>query len=67
MEENCLASSAYRIRRENPDFSLETRRLLRFNSKYCLNMFIHSNIKPFKNYLYNFSHMFSLNKNKYNL
>ena len=30
MEENCLASEAYRIRHENPDFSLETRRLLRF-------------------------------------
>ena len=29
MEENCLASEAYRIRRDNPDFSLETRRLLR--------------------------------------
>merc|ERR1739845_278441 len=29
MEENCLASEAYRIRHENPDFSLETRRLLR--------------------------------------
>ena len=30
MEENCLASEAYRIRRDNPDFSLETRRLLRY-------------------------------------
>ena len=30
MEENCLASEAYRIRHENSDFSLETRRLLRF-------------------------------------
>ena len=30
MEENCLASEAYRLRRDNPDFSLETRRLLRF-------------------------------------
>ena len=32
MEENCLASEAYRLRRENPNFSLETRRLLRFTT-----------------------------------
>jgi lysyl oxidase-like protein 2/3/4 len=32
MEENCLASEAYRIRHKNPDFSLETRRLLRFTT-----------------------------------
>lgn len=32
MEENCLASEAYRLRRENPNFSLETRRLLRFTA-----------------------------------
>ena len=32
MEENCLAPEAYRLRRENPNFSLETRRLLRFTT-----------------------------------
>ena len=32
MEENCLAPEAYRLRRENPNFSLETRRLLRFTA-----------------------------------
>ena len=32
MEENCLASEAYRLRRENPNFSLETRRLMRFTT-----------------------------------
>ena len=32
MEENCLAEEAYRIRRDNADFSLETRRLLRFTT-----------------------------------
>ena len=32
MEENCLGSEAYRLRRENPDFSLETRRLLRYDN-----------------------------------
>ncbi|VVC37410.1 Immunoglobulin-like fold,SRCR domain,SRCR-like domain,Lysyl oxidase [Cinara cedri] len=33
MEENCLASSAYRIRQEEPDWHLITRRLLRFTAK----------------------------------
>ena len=32
MEENCLAEEAYRMRRENPNFTLETRRLLRFTT-----------------------------------
>ena len=32
MEENCLAEEAYRLRRESRDFSLETRRLLRFTA-----------------------------------
>ena len=32
MEENCLAEEAYRLRRESRDFSLETRRLLRFTT-----------------------------------
>ena len=32
MEENCLAAEAYRMRRENPNFTLETRRLLRFTT-----------------------------------
>lgn len=32
MEENCLGQEAYRLRRENPNFSLESRRLLRFTS-----------------------------------
>lgn len=39
MEENCLASEAYRLRRENADFSLETRRLLRFD-QYRIASFI---------------------------
>ncbi|XP_044754484.1 endoplasmin-like [Coccinella septempunctata] len=34
MEENCLASEAYRIQRENPNgWHLETRRLLRFTAR----------------------------------
>ncbi|XP_060530053.1 lysyl oxidase homolog 3 [Cylas formicarius] len=33
MEENCVASSAYEVQRENPDWHFETRRLLRFTAK----------------------------------
>ena len=32
MEENCLAPEAYRLRRESPNFSMESRRLLRFTT-----------------------------------
>lgn len=32
MEENCLASEAYRIQRENPHWQMETRRLLKFTA-----------------------------------
>jgi hypothetical protein len=31
MEENCLASEAYRIRKEDPNFAMATRRLMRYN------------------------------------
>lgn len=33
MEENCVASEAYRIQKENPGWHLETRRLLRFTAR----------------------------------
>jgi len=33
MEENCLASSAYRLRQQETDWHLITRRLLRFTAK----------------------------------
>ncbi|XP_049777358.1 lysyl oxidase homolog 3 [Schistocerca cancellata] len=33
MEENCVASEAYRIQRDNPSWHLETRRLLRFTAR----------------------------------
>ncbi|XP_023029009.2 lysyl oxidase homolog 2 [Leptinotarsa decemlineata] len=33
MEENCVASTAYEIQKENPAWHLETRRLLRFTAK----------------------------------
>nr|CAI5867456.1 unnamed protein product [Callosobruchus analis] len=33
MEENCVASTAYEIQRENPGWHLETRRLLKFTAK----------------------------------
>ena len=32
MEENCLAPEAYRLRHESPNFSMESRRLLRFTT-----------------------------------
>jgi lysyl oxidase-like protein 2/3/4 len=33
MEENCLASEAYEIQKENPAWHLETRRLLKFTAR----------------------------------
>lgn len=33
MEENCLASKAYEIQKESPNWHLETRRLLRFTAR----------------------------------
>ncbi|XP_035782425.1 lysyl oxidase homolog 2B-like [Anopheles albimanus] len=33
MEENCVASQAYEIQRENPNWHLETRRLLKFTAR----------------------------------
>lgn len=33
MEENCLASQAYQIQRDNPSWHLETRRLLKFTAR----------------------------------
>lgn len=33
MEENCLASAAYKIQKESPNWHLETRRLLRFTAR----------------------------------
>lgn len=33
MEENCLASQAYEIQRENPNWHQETRRLLKFTAR----------------------------------
>lgn len=37
MEENCLASQAYEIQKENPNWHLETRRLLKFTAKVLNN------------------------------
>lgn len=33
MEENCVASRAYEIQKENPDWHMETRRLLKFTAR----------------------------------
>lgn len=37
MEENCVASQAYEIQKENPNWHLETRRLLKFTAKVLNN------------------------------
>lgn len=33
MEENCVATEAYKIQKESPNWHLETRRLLKFTAK----------------------------------
>lgn len=33
MDENCLSSQAYEIKKENPEWHLESRRLLKFTAK----------------------------------
>lgn len=33
MEENCVASEAYKIQKQSPEWHLETRRLLKFTAK----------------------------------
>lgn len=37
MEENCVASQAYEIQKENPNWHIETRRLLKFTAKVLNN------------------------------
>lgn len=37
MEENCVASQAYEIQKENPSWHIETRRLLKFTAKVLNN------------------------------
>jgi hypothetical protein len=39
MEENCLGTEAYRIRKEDPNFAMATRRLLRYTLKSLADIF----------------------------